>query len=119
MARQDPCHNGERRCRIAQSGTLDFLGRSIYDSTAKMVTDKKGEEAVEEIKQWANRIAGLVNDKVQASVYYDPDSSTYVLRLAKGNRVLLFRLSEAQIGTPGREEECEKIVKRKVKDFPS
>ncbi len=82
-----------------------------------MITDKKGEEAAREIEQWANQIAGLVNDKVQASVYHDPDSSTYVLRLAKGNRVLLFRLSEAQVGTPGREPECEKTVRRKIMEF--
>ncbi len=82
-----------------------------------MVTDKKGEEAVKEIEQWANRIARALNDSVQASVYHDPDSSTYVLRLARGNRVLLFRLSEAQVGTPGREQECEKIVKRKITGF--
>ncbi len=82
-----------------------------------MITDKKGEEAAREIEQWANRIASLVNDKVQASVYHDPDSSTYVLRLAKGNRVLLFRLSEAQVGTPGREQECEKTVRRKTMEF--
>ena len=71
-----------------------------------MVTDKKGEEAVREIEQWANGIASFVNPTVLASVYHDSDSSTYVLRLAKGNRVLLFRLSEAQVGTPGREREC-------------
>ena len=82
-----------------------------------MVTEKKGEEAVKDIEQWANRIASALNDKIQASVYHDPDSSTYVLRLAKGNRVLLFRLSEAQVGTPGREQECEKIVKRKITGF--
>ncbi len=82
-----------------------------------MLTEKKGEEAALEIEQWANRIASLVNDKVQASVYHDPDSSTYVLRLAKGNRVLLFRLSEAQVETPGREQECEKILKRKITGF--
>lgn len=84
---------------------------------AKMLTDKKGEAAVGEIEKWANRVAHSVNDKVQASVYHDPDSSTYVMRLAKGNRVLLFRLSEAQVGTSGREQECEKIVKRKTKSF--
>jgi hypothetical protein len=81
-----------------------------------VVTDKKGEGAVSEIEQWANRIATSVDD-VQVSVYYDEDSSTYVLRLAKGNRVLLFRLSEAQVQTAKREDECEKILKRKIKDL--
>ncbi|MGH7771939.1 MAG: hypothetical protein ACREQA_06840 [Candidatus Binatia bacterium] len=72
-----------------------------------------------EIEQWANQIARSTDEKVQASVYYDADSSTYVLRLAKGNHVLLFRLSEAQVQTPEREGECEKILKRKVKDLSS
>lgn len=85
----------------------------------RMVTDKQGESAVAEIEQWANRIARSTDQKVQASVYYDADSSTYVLRLARGNRVLLFRLSEAQVQTQEREEECEKILKRKVKDLSS
>lgn len=82
-----------------------------------MVTGKQGEAAVAEIEQWASRIARLADEKVQASIYHDADSSTYVLRLAKGSRVLLFRLSEAQVQTPGREEECEKILKRKIRDL--
>ena len=82
-----------------------------------MVTDKRGEAAVVEIEQWANRITRSEDERVEASVYYDGDSSTYVLRLAKGIRVLLFRLSEAQVKTPEREEECEKVLKRKIKDL--
>lgn len=84
---------------------------------SRMVTDKQGEEAVSGIEEWANRIAGSTDPKVQASVYYDADSSTYVMRLAKGSRVLLFRLSEAQLRTPGREEECQRTLKRKIKDL--
>jgi hypothetical protein len=82
-----------------------------------MVTDKKGEEAVPHIEHWGNRIARSVDEQVQVSVYYDGDSSTYVLRLAKGSQVLLFRLSAAQVTTPEREEECEKILRGKVKDL--
>ena len=70
-----------------------------------------------EIEQWANRIVRATDERVQVSVYYDGDSSTYVLRLARGSRVLLFRLSEAQVQTPGREEECKKTLKRKIKDL--
>jgi hypothetical protein len=84
-----------------------------------MVTDKPGEAAVSDIEEWGKRIAALTDDKAQVSVYYDAESSTYVLRLAKGNRVLLFRLSEAQVQTPQREEECEKILRRKIKDLSS
>jgi len=83
----------------------------------RMVTDKQGEAAASEIEQWANRIASSTDPKVQASVYYDADSSTYIMRLAKGSWVLLFRLSEAQLRTPGREEECQRTLKRKIKDL--
>ncbi len=82
-----------------------------------MITNKQGEAAVPEIEQWAIRIARSTDEKVEASVYNDADSNTYVLRLAKGSRVLLFRLSEAQVQTPGREAECEKTLKTKVQGF--
>lgn len=84
-----------------------------------MITDKKGEAAVSDIEQWADRITTAVDDKAHASVYYDADSNTYVLRLAKGNRVLLFRLSEAQVQTREREEECEKTLRGKIKGLSS
>lgn len=84
-----------------------------------MVTDKPGEAAVADIEGWANRIARSVDETVQASVYHDADSNTYVLRLARGNRILLFRLSEAQVGTPQRGEECEKVLRGKIKDLKS
>jgi hypothetical protein len=82
-----------------------------------VITDKTGEAAVSDIESWADRTARLANDGTRASVYYDGESSTYVLRLAKRNRVLLFRLSEAQIQTPAREQECEKTLRRKIKDL--
>ncbi|MBI2360498.1 MAG: hypothetical protein HYV04_16615 [Deltaproteobacteria bacterium] len=82
-----------------------------------MVTEKKGEAAVIDIEQWANRITSPIDPKARASVYYDADSNTYVLRLEKGSRVILFRLSEAQIQTPSREGECVKILKGKVRDL--
>lgn len=70
-----------------------------------------------DIERWAREIAGAEDKKVEPSVYYDADSSTYVLRLAKENRVLLFRLSEAQVRTREREAECVKTLKRKIKDI--
>ena len=82
-----------------------------------MISPKQGEGAAPDIQDWANRIARQVDDTVAVDVYYDGDSSTYVLRLVKGARVLVFRLSEAQIGTSGREAECERTLKRKVKDL--
>ncbi|MEE9568378.1 MAG: hypothetical protein V3W37_03240 [Candidatus Binatia bacterium] len=85
-----------------------------------MITDKKGDAAIPGIEQWANQIARLTDQGVKASSsYYDADSNTYVLRLEKGRRVLLFRLSEAQVHTPQRETECEKTLKRKIRDLSS
>jgi len=82
-----------------------------------MVTDKKAEAATEEILRWAGALVRSIDQRADASVYYDADSSTYVIRLARASRVLLFRLSEAQVRTPGREEECEEILRKKVSDL--
>lgn len=82
-----------------------------------MLTDKKGEAAACEIQDWATGIAKRVDEKVEVEVFYDADSSTYVLRLSKGARVLLFRLSAAQVHTEGRESECERTLQRKIKDL--
>jgi hypothetical protein len=81
-----------------------------------VISAKLGEDASSDIQAWANRVAGLVDSAVTVDVYYDGDSSTYVLRLVRGTRVLVFRLSEAQIRTSGREAECERTLQRKVKD---
>ena len=82
-----------------------------------MITNKQAEAAVEDLEGWANRVVHSTDPGTEASIYYDGDSSTYVIRLARGSRVLLFRLSEAQVRTPGREKECEDTLKRKVRDL--
>lgn len=82
-----------------------------------VISTKQGEDASSDIQDWANQVAGLVDNTVTVDAYYDEDSSTYVLRLVKGARVLVFRLSEAQVKTSGREAECERTLKRKVKDL--
>jgi hypothetical protein len=82
-----------------------------------VITDKSGRAAAEEIERWAARIARTCNDEVETSVYDDSDSSTYVVRLAKGSRVLLFRLSAAQVRSPERAVECEKTLRSKIKDL--
>jgi hypothetical protein len=82
-----------------------------------MVTAKEGESACPEIEAWGNRVAARLDPHVTVQVYYDADSSTYVLRVVKGARVLLFRLSDAQVRSPGREAECERTLGRKVKDL--
>jgi len=82
-----------------------------------MLTANQGEAAARDIQDWANRIARRVDEAVEVDVYFDADSSTYVLRLIKGARVLIFRLSESQIRTDGREAECERTLNRKIKDL--
>jgi hypothetical protein len=80
-----------------------------------MITDKRGEDAAADIERWAGRI--IEGTGAEVSVYDDADSSTYVLRLARGSRVLLFRLSYAQVGSDGREAECEKTLRTKLKNL--
>ena len=82
-----------------------------------MITNEYDEAALTAIERWAGRVLRSVKPSVGVSVYYDPDSSTYVMRLARSNRVLLFRFSEAQIRTPGRENECEEILRGKVRQL--
>jgi hypothetical protein len=82
-----------------------------------VITAKQGEAASSDIEKWANRIAAQVDANVTVDVYYDGDSNTYVLRLVKGSRVLVFRLSESQTSTGGRETECERTLQRKIKDL--
>ncbi len=82
-----------------------------------MLTDKKGEAAAREIEEWANRISTRLDEGLKVNVYDDADSNTYVLRLASGARVLIFRLSESQVRTDGREAECERTLLRKIKDL--
>ena len=82
-----------------------------------VISAKQGEAASSDIQDWANRVAALVDSAVTVDVYYDGDSNTYILRLAKGARVLVFRLSESQVSRSGRETECERTLQRKVKDL--
>lgn len=82
-----------------------------------MLTDKKGEGAAHDIEGWANRIATRLDEGLKIDVYDEADSNTYVLRLAKGARVLIFRLSGSQVRTDGREDECERTLQRKIKDL--
>jgi hypothetical protein len=82
-----------------------------------VISAKQGEDASSDIQGWANNVAGRMDRAVSVDVYYDVDSSTYVLRLVKGARVLVFRLSEAQVSTFGREAECERTLQRKIKDL--
>jgi hypothetical protein len=83
-----------------------------------MLTDKRSEAAARELASWANRIAVTVDKEITVDVHDDsPDSNTYVIRLVKGPRVLIFRLSYGQAHTDGREAECERTLRRKIRDL--
>ncbi len=82
-----------------------------------MLTTHEGESACYDIEQWANRIAKQSDEDIAVQVLYDADSNTYILRLAKQARILVFRLSLAQVRGPGRETECERTLQRKLKDL--
>ncbi len=82
-----------------------------------MITQHVGEAALPDLEEWANGIIRSEDDTVKAlESYHDADSNTYVIRLTRGPRVLLFRLSEAQVHTPEREPECEKTLRNRVKE---
>jgi len=82
-----------------------------------MLTANRGDSGSVDLEEWANQVARSVDGAVRVGVYYDADSNTYVLRLEKGARVLVFRLSEAQVHTSGREAECARTLQRKIKDL--
>jgi hypothetical protein len=83
-----------------------------------MLTAKRREEAAQEIAAWASRVVLSLDKEVTVSVTDDqPDSNTYLIRLGKDARVLLFRLSYAQAHTDGREAECERTLTRKIHDL--
>ena len=82
-----------------------------------MLTDQEGEAACENLQKWATRIAQKMDGNIAVQIYYDADSNTYIVRLAKESRVLVFRLSVAQVRGSGREVECERTLQRKLKDL--
>lgn len=82
-----------------------------------MLTSGEGEAACADLEKWANGVTAKTNDEVTVQVYYDADSNTYIFRLAKQARVLVFRLSLAQVRDPRREAECERTLQRKLKDL--
>ena len=82
-----------------------------------MLAEKKGDAAAPDVAAWANRVACQIDQQVTVDVDYDGDSNTFLLRLTKGSRVLLFRLSESQVHVSGREAECKRTLQRKIKDL--
>ncbi|HSC40978.1 MAG TPA: hypothetical protein VLH17_01755 [Candidatus Binatia bacterium] len=82
-----------------------------------MLSSQRGDAAAAEIQRWAGEIARRIDPDIGITVEFDADSNTFILRLIKGSRVLIFRFSEAQVHTDGREAECERTLNRKIKDL--
>jgi hypothetical protein len=82
-----------------------------------MLSAKRGEAAAEELETWARRVAEGIDPAVGVQAEFEADSHTFILRLSKGDRVLIFRLSQSQVHTDGREAECQRTLTRKIKDL--
>lgn len=82
-----------------------------------MLSAQRGDAAVHDLTSWAQEIARRVDPAIDVEVIFEDDSNTFIVRLGKGARVLIFRLSASQIYTDGREAECERTVQRKIKDL--
>ena len=82
-----------------------------------MLSAQRGEAASPELVAWAQHIVGGVDPAIDVEVIFEDDSNTFIVRLGKGARVLIFRLSASQVYTDGREAECERTLQRKIKDL--
>jgi hypothetical protein len=82
-----------------------------------MLSTQRGDAASPELQAWATEIVKRTDSAVGVEVLFEEDSNTFIVRLGKGARVLIFRLSESQVHTDGREAECERTVNRKIKDL--
>ncbi len=82
-----------------------------------MLSTRRGSEAAPEIEAWADAIAKSADPAIGVTAEFDPDSNTFIVRLIKGARVLIFRFSESQVHTDGREAQCEHTLHRKIKDL--
>jgi len=82
-----------------------------------MLSPQRGEAAAHELTSWAQDIARRIDPAIDVDVIFEDDSNTFIIRLGKGARVLIFRLSASQVYTDGREAECERTLNRKIKDL--
>lgn len=82
-----------------------------------MLSPLRGDAASPQIQVWATQIVKQVDAAVDVEVLFEEDSNTYIIRLGKGARVLIFRLSASQVHGEGREAECERTLLRKIKDL--
>lgn len=82
-----------------------------------MLSTQRGDAASRELQTWAQEIAQGVDPAISVTVEFEADSKTFIVRLAKEPRVLIFRLSQSQVHGDGREAECERTLHRKIKDL--
>lgn len=82
-----------------------------------MLSAQRGDAASPELQTWAQEIAQGVDPAISVTVDFEADSKTFIVRLAKEPRVLIFRLSASQVHGDGREAECERTLQRKIKDL--
>jgi hypothetical protein len=82
-----------------------------------MLSAQAGDAASPELQSWAQRITERIDPAVNVTVEFEADSNTYIVRLLKEPRVLIFRLSASQVHGEGREAECERTLNRKIKDL--
>ena len=82
-----------------------------------MLSSLRGEAAIPGLQSWVDTITKRTDPAITPRVEFENDSNTFIVRLAKGSRVLIFRLSQSQIYTDGREAECERTLLRKIKDL--
>jgi hypothetical protein len=82
-----------------------------------MLSAQRGDAAAPELQAWAARITKPIDPEIAVQVEFDADSNTFIVRLSKDARVLIFRFSQSQVHTDGREAECERTLNRKIKDL--
>jgi len=82
-----------------------------------MLSSERGDAATADLQVWAQGVSKRADPAVETEVLFEADSNTFILRLAKDARVLVFRLSASQVYTDGRESECERTLNRKIKDL--
>ena len=82
-----------------------------------MLSSRRGDAASPELQAWASEVVKRVDPAISVTVEFEADSNTFIVRLVKASRVLIFRFSESQVHTDGREAECERTLNRKIKDL--
>jgi len=82
-----------------------------------MLSAHRGDAASPELQAWAQKITRGVDPAIIVTVEFEADSKTFIVRLLKEPRVLIFRLSASQVHGEGREAECERTLHRKIKDL--